>query len=35
MEGKDLTKGNLFKNMVKFCIPLLITNLLNSMYNPT
>ncbi len=33
MEGKDLTKGNLFKNMVKFCIPLLITNLLNSMYN--
>lgn len=33
MEGKDLTQGNLFKNMVKFCIPLLITNLLNSMYN--
>lgn len=33
MEGKDLTKGNLFKNMVKFCIPLFITNLLNSMYN--
>ena len=33
MEGKDLTKGNLFFNMVKFCIPLLITNLLNSMYN--
>lgn len=33
MEGKDLTLGNLFTNMVKFCIPLLITNLLNSMYN--
>lgn len=33
MEGKDLTQGNLFSNMVKFCIPLLITNLLNSMYN--
>lgn len=33
MEGKDLTQGNLFANMVKFCIPLLITNLLNSMYN--
>lgn len=33
MEGKDLTTGNLFLNMVKFCIPLLITNLLNSMYN--
>lgn len=33
MEGKDLTQGNLFKNMVKFCVPLLITNLLNSMYN--
>ncbi len=33
MEGKDLTKGNLFLNMIKFCIPLLITNLLNSMYN--
>ena len=33
MEGKDLTEGNLFSNMIKFCIPLLITNLLNSMYN--
>lgn len=32
-EGTDLTKGNIFKNMVVFCIPLLITNLLNSMYN--
>lgn len=32
-EGNDLTKGNVFKNMIKFCIPLLITNLLNSMYN--
>lgn len=33
MEEKDLTKGNLLRNMIKFCIPLLITNLLNSMYN--
>ena len=33
MEGKDLTQGNLLKNMIKFCIPLLITNLLNSLYN--
>lgn len=32
-EGKDLTQGNLFTNMVKFCIPLLMANLLNSMYN--
>ena len=32
-EGKDLTKGNLFKNMVKFCLPILLTNLLNSIYN--
>lgn len=32
-EGTDLTKGNLFKNMLRFCIPLLITNLLSSMYN--
>lgn len=32
-EGKDLTKGNLLNNMVKFCFPLLITNLLNSIYN--
>ena len=33
MEGKDLTQGNLFANMVKFSIPLLITNLLNTMYS--
>ena len=33
MEGKDLTQGNLLKNMIRFCIPLFITNLLNSMYN--
>lgn len=33
MEGKDLTQGNLLTNMIKFCIPLFITNLLNSMYN--
>ncbi len=33
MEGKDLTQGNVLSNMIKFCIPLLITNLLNSMYN--
>ena len=32
-EGKDLTKGNLFNNMVKFCLPILLTNLLNSIYN--
>lgn len=32
-EGKDLTEGNLFNNMVKFCIPLLLTNLLSSIYN--
>lgn len=32
-EGKDLTKGNLLTNMIKFCIPLLITNLLDSIYN--
>lgn len=32
-EGKDLTQGNLLNNMIKFCIPLLFTNLLNSMYN--
>ena len=32
-EGKDLTKGNLLSNMIKFCLPLLITNLLNSIYN--
>ncbi|MBO5398494.1 MAG: MATE family efflux transporter [Clostridia bacterium] len=33
MEGKDLTQGNLLSNMINFCIPLLITNLLNSLYN--
>jgi putative MATE family efflux protein len=33
MEGKDLTQGNLISNMIKFCIPLFITYLLNSMYN--
>lgn len=33
MEGKDLTHGNIFSNMIKFCIPLLLANLLNSMYN--
>lgn len=32
-EGKDLTKGNLFKNMITFCLPILFTNLLNSIYN--
>lgn len=32
-EGTDLTKGNLFNNMLKFSIPLLLTNLLSSMYN--
>lgn len=32
-EGKDLTKGNLLKNMVRFCLPILLTNLLNSIYN--
>lgn len=32
-EGKDLTQGNLLSNMIRFCIPLLFTNLLNSMYN--
>lgn len=32
-EGTDLTNGNLFNNMIKFSIPLLITNLLSSMYN--
>lgn len=32
-EGKDLTKGNLFNNMIRFFLPLLITNLLNSIYN--
>lgn len=33
MEGKDLTKGNLLKNMFSFLIPLFIANLLNSIYN--
>ena len=33
MEGKDLTKGNLLKNMVNLLIPLVLTNLLNSIYN--
>ena len=32
-EGKDLTQGNLLKNMVRFCLPILLTNLLNSIYN--
>ena len=30
---KDLTQGNLLKNMIRFCIPILLTNLLNSIYN--
>lgn len=33
MEGKDLTKGNLLKNMTMLIIPLVFTNLLNSIYN--
>lgn len=33
MKGKDLTKGNLKKNMILLLIPLLLTNLLNSIYN--
>ena len=33
MEGRDLTKGNLVKNMINLLIPLLLTNLLNSIYN--
>lgn len=32
-EGKDLTKGNLLKNMTILLIPLVLTNLLNSVYN--
>lgn len=32
-EGKDLTQGDLLSNMIRFCVPLLITNLLNSIYN--
>ena len=33
MEGKDLTRGNLLKNMTILLIPLVLTNLLNSIYN--
>ncbi len=33
MEGKDLTKGKLLKNMTVLLIPLILTNLLNSIYN--
>lgn len=33
MEGKDLTKGKLLKNMIILLIPLVLTNLLNSIYN--
>ncbi len=33
MEGKDLTKGKLLKNMTILLIPLILTNLLNSIYN--
>lgn len=33
MEGRDLTKGKLLKNMTILLIPLLLTNLLNSIYN--
>ena len=33
MEGKDLTKGKLLKNMITLLIPLVLTNLLNSIYN--
>lgn len=33
MEGKDLTKGNILKNMTMLIIPLVFTNLLNSVYN--
>lgn len=33
MEGKDLTRGNLLKNMFSFLIPLFFANLLNSIYN--
>lgn len=33
MEGKDLTKGNLLKNMSFLLIPLVLTTLLNSIYN--
>ena len=33
MEGKDLSKGNLLKNMTLLLIPLVLTNILNSIYN--
>ena len=33
MEGKNLTTGNLLKNMTVLLIPILLTNLLNSIYN--
>lgn len=33
MKGKDLTNGNLLKNMFILLIPLVLTNLLNSIYN--
>lgn len=33
MEGKNITTGNLFKNMTYLFIPILLTNLLNSIYN--
>lgn len=33
MDGKDLTKGNLLKNMFLLLIPLILTNLLNSIYS--
>jgi len=33
MEGKNLTTGNLLKNMTFMLIPILLTNLLNSIYN--
>lgn len=32
-EGKDLTEGNLFRNMLLLFFPLLLTNLLSSIYN--
>ena len=32
-EGRDLTQGNLVKNMLIIFFPLLFTNLLNSIYN--
>ena len=33
MEGKNLTTGNLLKNMTFMLIPILLTNLLNSIYS--